>query len=320
MKKTIFLVLFVFLACPAWAQEVFVNSGVTRDAHSGTAALQWGVTYRQDLGEHAAFSFSYINEGHQPNHYRDGFAAQLWGHTSILHPRLSFALGAGPYAYFDTKLTAVRAVYEDAHGWGIISSATATWSGLSPFLLQMRLNYIVAQHSFDTLSATFGIGYLLGAKPSAGSPSKPPQSTQAYNNEITLLLGQTVLNSAKGENDIAMGVEYRRSVFRYMDWTVAWLNEGDTRPIGRYGVMSQLWAVHPFFNDHLVLGIGGGPYLTHDKYSGTDQDRTKLVGALSLTARYRFTSHWAVSATFNRIITDYNRDTDVFLGGLSYRF
>src|SRR5512135_694782 len=68
------------------------------------------------------------------------------------------------------------------------------------------------------------------------------RSTQAYNNEITLLLGQTVLNSAKGENDIAMGVEYRRSVFRYMDWTVAWLNEGDTRPIGRYGVMSQLWA------------------------------------------------------------------------------
>ena len=32
MKKIIFLVLFVFLACPAWAQEVFVNSGVTRDA------------------------------------------------------------------------------------------------------------------------------------------------------------------------------------------------------------------------------------------------------------------------------------------------
>jgi hypothetical protein len=320
MKKIMFLVLFVILTCPAWAQEFFVNGGVTRDTHSGTAALQWGVTYRQNLGEHAAFSFSYINEGHQPNHYRDGFAAQIWARTSMLHPLLSFSLGAGPYAYFDTKLTPVRAVYEDQHDLGIISSATATWSGLSPFLVQVRLNYIIAQHSFDTLSATFGIGYLLGAKPSAGSPSKPPESTRTFNNEITAFLGQTVLNSAKGEKDTAMGVEYRRSVFRYIDWTVAWLNEGDTRPIGRYGVMSQLWAVHPFFNDHLVLGIGGGPYLAYEKYSGTDEERTTLVGALSATATYRVTSHWAGRFTFNRIITNDNRDTDVFLGGLTYRF
>ena len=138
--------------------------------------------------------------------------------------------------------------------------------------------------------------------------------------KLPCMLGQTVLNSAKGENDIAMGAEYRRSVFRYMDWTVAWLNEGDTRPIGRYGAMSQLWAVHPFFNDHLVLGIGGGPYLARDKYSGEDEDRTNPGRRPVTDGRYRFTSHWAISATFNRIITDYNRDTDVFLGGLSYRF
>jgi hypothetical protein len=322
MKKVLFILFFVMLVCPAWAQEeIFVNGGATRDTKTGNTALQWSVTYRQALAEHAAFSFSYINEGHQPNHYRDGFATQIWGRTSIPDPKLSFALGVGPYAYFDTKLTPVREVYENAHGWGVISSATADWSGLSPFLLQVRLNYINTQHSFDTLSATFGIGYLLGAERlAAGSASRPPQGTEAHKNEITSFLGQTVLNSARGEKDTAMGIEYRRSLFRYMDWTAGFLNEGDARPIGRYGVMSQLWAVHPFFNDNLALGIGGGPYLARDKYSGEDGQRTTLAGALSLTASYRLTSHLAVRGAFHRIITDYSRDTDVFLGGLSYRF
>jgi hypothetical protein len=44
MKKIIFLVLFVILTCPAWAQEIFVKSGVTRDVKTGTAALQWGLS------------------------------------------------------------------------------------------------------------------------------------------------------------------------------------------------------------------------------------------------------------------------------------
>ncbi|MCX5806715.1 MAG: hypothetical protein NT010_11750 [Proteobacteria bacterium] len=317
MKKIIFALLFVILAHPAMAQEVYVNAGVTQDVKTGTAAMQWSVTYRQALGEHTAFSFSYINEGHQPNHYRDGLAAQIWGRTTILDPRLSLALGVGPFAYADTKVTAVRDIYEDAHGFGIISSATATWLGLSPFLLQVRLNYIATQHSFDTLSATFGIGYLLDAKP---SQPKPAQSAWKTDNEITLLLGQTVLNSTRGEKDTAMSVEYRRKLFRYMDWTVAWLNEGDTRPIGRWGVNTQLWAVRDFFNDHLVLGIGAGPYFARDKYSGDDGQRTTIAGDLSFMAAYRFHPCFAIRAAFSRIITDYSRDTDVFMGGFSYRF
>lgn len=320
VKKTVFAILFVILACPAMAQELFVNGGVTQDIKTGTDALQWSVTYRQGLGEHAAFSFSYINEGHQPNHYRDGLAAQIWGRLPILDQRLSLALGIGPFAYADTKVTAVRDVYENAHGFGIISSGTATWQGLSPFLLQVRLNYIATQHSFDTLSATFGIGYLLDADPSQGPPPKPAESRRTTNNEITVSLGQAVLNSAKSETNNAMSVEYRRSLLRYLDWTISYLNEGDTRPLGRSGVATQLWAVRAFFDDHLALGIGAGPYFARDKYSGDAGQRTTIAGDLSFMAAYWFLPHFGIRATFNRIITDYSRDTDVFLGGLVYRF
>jgi hypothetical protein len=320
MKKLIIALLFVVLACPALAQELFVNGGVTQDTKTGTTAAQWSVTYRQSLGEHAAFSFSYINEGHQPNHYRDGLAAQIWGRKNILEQRLSLALGVGPFAYADTKVTPARDLYQDAHGFGIISSGTATWHGMSPFLLQVRLNYIATQHSFDTLSGTFGIGYLLDASPSKGSAPKLAQSERTTSNEITLFLGQTVLNSTKSETDTAMSVEYRRSLGRYVDWTVTWLNEGDARPIGRWGVATQLWAVRPFFDDHLALGIGAGPYFARDKYSGGDGQRTTVAGDLSFMAAYRFHPRFAIRAAFSRIITDYSRDTDVFMGGLVYRF
>ncbi len=320
MKKIVFVALLVILTCPAWAQEIFVNGGVTRDAQTGTTAGQWSVTYNQELGDHAVFSFSYINEGHQPNHYRDSFAAQIWGRTTIPGPKLSFALGVGPLAYADTKITAVRDAYENTHGFGIISSGTATWHGLSPFLLQVRLNYIVAQHSFDTLSATFGIGYLLETKTSPGSSLKPIEKKQRTKNEITLSLGQAVLNSARSEKDTAMSIEYRRSLLNYLDWTITYLNEGDARPLGRSGVATQFWAVRDFFDDHLALGIGAGPYFAHDKYSGDDGKRTTIAGDLSFMAAYRFHPRFAIRAAFSRIITDYSRDTDVFLGGLVYRF
>ena len=320
MKKIIFALLLVILACPAMAQELFINGGDTQDIKTGTDALQWSVTYRQGLGEHAAFSFSYINEGHQPNHYRDAFAVQIWGRTNVLDEQFSLALGVGPFAYADTKVTPVRDIYENAHGFGIISSATATWQGLSPFLLQVRFNYIATQHSFDTLSGTFGIGYLLDAGPSSGPPSKPVQDAPTTKNEITLSLGQAVLNSAKSETNNAMSVEYRRNLLRYLDWTISYLNEGDTRPLGRSGVATQLWAVRPFFDDHLALGIGVGPYFARDKYSGDAGQRTTVAGDLSFMATYRFHPRFAIRAAFSRIITDYSRDTDIFLGGLVYRF
>jgi hypothetical protein len=321
MKRIVFALLLTVLACPATAQEIFVSGGFTQDTQTRIDVPQWSVTYRQNLGEYMAFSFSYINEGHQPNDYRDGLAAQIWGRVPILDQRLSLALGVGPFAYSDTKVTAVRDTYENAHGFGIISSATATWSGLSPMLFQVRLNHIATQHSFDTLSATFGIGYLLGTPPpSPGSQPKPARDERTADNEITLLLGQTVLNSARSEKDTAMSVEYRRGLLPSVDWTITWLNEGDTRPIGRWGVATQLWGVRSFFDDHLSLGIGAGPYFARDKYSGGDGQRTTVAGDVSFMAAYWFLPRLALRASFSRIITDYSRDTDVFLGGLAYRF
>lgn len=320
MRKIAFAVLFVFLACPVGAQEIFVSGGFASDVSMQEDSGEWSVSYGQDLAEHLALSISYINEGHQPNHYRDGIAPQIWGRAAPFDPRLSFALGAGPYLYFDTKVASDSDEYENLHGLGVIFSGTATWYGLSPFLLQVRANYIGVDRSFDSFSASFGIGWLLQAKPGPGEPPKAGKSIREADNEIGFFLGKSVLNSAKSEQGNAMSVEYRRRLLPYLELAAAWLNEGDSRPIGRYGFMSQLWLVRGFFDDRLSLGIGGGPYLARDKYDGDEGSRTTLAGAVSLMALCRFTPHLGFRGMFHRIVTDYSRDTDVFMGGLVVAF
>jgi len=318
MKKICFVLMIVMLACPAAAQEVYVGGGITQDTKTSTASGQWSVTYIQGFAKYAAFSFSYINEGHQPNHYRDGIAVQVWGHKNVLNSPLSIALGIGPYVYFDTKVAPVTDAFEDAHGLGIITSATATWYGLSPFLLQARLNYTLTNNSFDTLSATIGVGYLLDVPVSSDTYYKPAKVRRTTDNELTVYLGKAVLNSAKSEQNTAYSVEYRRGLGTYVDWTIAWLTEGGNSPIGRYGVTTKLWLVHPIIHDHLEFGIGVGPYLANDNV--TEGHRTIVACDVSVMAVYWFHPHIGLRAAWSRIVTDYSRDTDVFLGGLTYRF
>jgi hypothetical protein len=318
MRKILLVFLLVFLSGTAYAHEFFVNAGTTQDTKTNTARLQWSTTYLQELGSNLAFSFSYINEGHQVNHYRDGIAGQLWGRAGVWHRNLVFGLGVGPYAYFDTNGDA-NGGFHDQHGFAALFSGTATLYALSPLLLQARINYLAASHSFNTLSGTIGIGYELGVdKKPTGKPSG--EGAGALKNEITAYTGVTVLNTQKNEQGVSWALEYRRSLLPYLEWTATGLWEGRDRPVARYGLMSQAWLTHPFFRDHLTLSAGFGPYLAHDKYQQGIDDKTKLDWAASFSASVRFLEHFAVRGTWSRIITTQDRDTDVFLAGLSYRF
>jgi hypothetical protein len=318
MRKIIPVVLLVFLSGAAYAHEFFANAGVTRDTQTGTARLQWSTTYLQEIDKHMAFSFSYINEGHQVNHYRDGIAGQVWGRAGVWDRNLVFGLGAGPYAFFDTHIGA-DGTFHDEHGLAALFSGTATVYALNPLLFQARINYLAARQSFDTLSGTIGIGYELGTdKTPAGKPDG--QGVGAFDNEITAYAGTTVLNTQKNEQGTSWALEYRRSLAAYIDWTAMGLWEGANRPVARYGLMGQLWLAHPFFTDHLTLGAGFGPYLAHDKYRQGSNDKTKLDWAASFSASVRFFGHFALRGSWSRTITDHDRDTDVFLAGLGYRF
>lgn len=317
LRSLAYLLLIIFLpACPLFSQEVFVSGGFAENTDSGTANSQghWSVSYFQKITDRFMFSISYLNEGHQPGHARDGFAPQIWARTNPAGgSQFSFALGAGPYIYFDT-LSYDHGQCDFRHDLALISSATATWYGLSPFLLQARLNYIFSWNSYNTFSGSAGIGYLLGDD--GKKVSKRGTDTK---NEINLYVGRTVLNS-NNDTDTAVSLEYRRRLSRHFDWSFSGLYEGDDHPVGRYGVITELWLRNDFFNERLSLGAGVGPYFAHDKYCEEDTRRDTIAGAISLSAAWKFTPHIGFRGLYHRIATDYDCDADILLGGLAISF
>lgn len=264
------------------------------------------------MTENIMFSITYLNEGHLPDHARDGLAPQLWARTSPLKSRLSLAAGAGPYLYSDTRI-GENDQKDIRHSVGMVGSVAATWYGLSPFILQTRADYIYASNQFDTFGLTFSVGYLL-----SDEKTSAPDTFRVGKNEIDVYIGKTVLNIDHSEST-PFAVEYRRKLFRYLDWSIGYLYEGSEKPVGRYGILTEAWLAREFFHDRIALGIGAGPYFNQDRYSG-DSERDTVSAAVSLTGAVRFTSNVGLRLIFHRIITDNDRDADVFMGGLAITF
>jgi hypothetical protein len=49
-----------------------------QDLDSAGRSASWQLEYNEGMGEHFAYSISYLNEGHLPAHHRDGHTVQLW--------------------------------------------------------------------------------------------------------------------------------------------------------------------------------------------------------------------------------------------------
>jgi hypothetical protein len=320
----IFLALPLILAGTAYAQELTLFAGGLRESGTKESSAVWAFEYLHPLNENIAASFSWLNEGHVPGHHRDGQSIQIWGRTNVLDRRLSLAAGIGPYRYFDT-VAAADGGYANLHGWGTVGSLAATYYTDSRWLYQMRFNRIVARNSFDTNALMFGLGYQLEPAPERGPQrSAPRQAGKTTNNEFTVFLGQTIVNSFSSERDRAWALEYRHGLARHVDVTLGVLNEGDARLVRRTGITAQIWGVREVLaSDRLVLGVGFGPYLAIDRHrdsvSGEGGDRT-VSWIVTATAAYRLSQHWDARVSWNRVGTNYDRDTDVILFGAGYRF
>lgn len=327
MQLFLALLLLLISAGPASAGEVFAFYGATNVTDSHYDSFAYQVEYREGLGENAAVSVSYLNEGHVPNHHRDGIAPlTLWGRVNLLDRRLSLAVGAGPYFYADTTQTP-QGVPSNDHGVGALFGASATWYLESRLLFQARVNWVKTRHSIDTMTTLVGIGYQLDASPNPGPLPRPPvQSERTTDNELTLFLGQTVVNNPGSPKSLAWSAEYRRGLSRYLDLTVAWLNEGNNELIRRNGAITQLWLVRSFLEDHLTLGYGLGGYFTVDRRGDPQPGEggsAFAAGIMSVTASLRnvaFNPDLTLRFVMNRILTDYSKDTDIFLFGVGYQF
>ena len=306
----------------AGASEIYGLGGVVHSDKPSDTSYSWQLEYRQDLLKHLAAGISYLNEGHFKGHHRDGYTAQLWTRAELLDYRLTVAAGVGPYFFLDTTSSSSPEGYTDDHGWKAMMSAAATWHLENNVLLELRTNWVKGPAGFDTVSALAGIGYHFEPSLETLDRSKAT-SEQKFANELTLLAGQTIVNSFDSQKSLAAAIEYRRRLSRHLDWTVTGLYEGDSRLVRRDGIMTQLWVTQELLDDILSVGAGAGAYFNLSNYHNPANipgaDRV-LSGIISLTGSYRFTPRWSLRATWNRVVTSNERDTDVILGGIGYRF
>lgn len=308
----------------AIASEMTVLGGVvwSQNAARDDSSYSWQLEYREELSDYFAASLSYLNEGHVPGHHRDGNALQLWLTSDVIDRRLSLSAGIGPYYYFDTTSPAIGGgSYTNEHGFGGAFSLAAVWKTETPWFFMLRNNWVKTFGRMDSVSALAGIGYQLDAPKPPKPSDDSPEPREETDNEITLFVGRTIANSFKSERSSALSIEYRRSLVGYLDWTVSWLYEGDSRLIRRDGLASQLWLVKAFQDDRIALGFGAGAYFAIDQQVGQNQVEDRIISAIcTITGSYRLDPHWSLRTSWNRIVTNYNRDTDVIVGGIGYRF
>jgi hypothetical protein len=313
--------LIVFSSC-ASAQEVSALAGplVSDSANS----VSWAASYREGLGRYAAWSFSWLNEGHMPDHHRDGPVLQVWGRLPLWNDRLELSAGVGPYRYFDTTAAQAGGDYSNTHGWGALWSMRTAWYFDRRWIAQMQLNHAQIFGGRDTTALLFGVGYALEANDEPGPRQRPiPRTSNVTNNEVTLMLGATILNSYGSETALAESVEYRRGLWRYVDVTASYIHEGGHVQSRRDGAAAQLWLTRAFFDERLTLSAGIGPYVAITQNDDLPQNRNgdgRLSGLLSVSASYRLGRHWLTRVTWNRIVTRYDRDTDLIEAGVGLRF
>ena len=311
-----------WLASPAFAGEIALLGGYESTDKPVEKTYAWQAQYMEGLGEHVAYSLAYLNQGHFISHHRDANAASLWLRTNLLQKQLSLGVGAGGLFYYDTLKPSDGTPPHDIHGWGTIASVAATWYMDSRWFAQLQGNWVRGGQSFDTLSALLGVGYQLDAPPQPGPDVKGThQGERTTDNELTLFGGESVVN-IPGPNgkSAAFALEYRRGIWRYLEWTARALYEGQNDQIDRYGATSQFWLAKEFLDDRISLGAGAGGYVGVDQRRSGHDGKQFFAEVVSITGSVRLNNHWDLRGTWDRTITGYDRDTDLFLGGIGYRF
>lgn len=326
MRRAALSVIFALLAWPAFAGELSLLGGYGWTDKPVEKTFAWQAQYMEGLGDHFAYSLSYLNQGHFISHHRDAHAANLWVRTNLLDRQLSLGVGVGGLFYYDTIHPANGGTPQDFHGWGTMVNVAATWYTQSRWFYQLQGYWVRGGQSFDSLSALAGIGYQLDAPPLQGPDVKGTHLTETTtDNELTVFGGETVVNIPLPDGrSPAVALEYRRGLWRYLEWTAGALYEGRNALIDRYGLTSQLWLAKPFLHDSIALSAGFGGYFAFDKRRGDNpQGRNGeffVSEIVSLSGSYRLTQNWHLRTTWDRVITSYNRDTDIFRGGIGYRF
>ncbi len=321
----------VVLSCVALsrarAEDLTVLVGRTDGEGQDTYA--WQMEYRQPLLPYFDASFSYLNEGHLFHHQRDGGIFQLWAVTPRWRDRIAFALGAGPYFYFDTQYVGRPPWYRNYHDVAEIYTGSLTYYATQNWFVRLNLSEIHAPGDIDTREVLLGAGVRLdglfeqsGAPGSAGSGGSGGEETSPPTNQLGVFGGQTSDNnyytSYLNKTSLTFGAEYRRAMTSHVELSAAWLNEDDGVDGRHNGVLGEIWLVN-WFSRRFSLGLGTGPYYALQPFRGDDgMHAARLAGVVSMTAGWQITHSVIARISWHRAFTHDDQDRDIITAGLAW--
>jgi hypothetical protein len=308
--------LWVLAAAGARAQSLSVLAGELREHEKAEQSYSWSIAYQHPVYHGLGLGAAWINEGHLTNHHRDGLAGQVWLGTKF--NRMSLAVGAGPYYYFDTTQQPGDRREIDSHGWGYVYSGAFSWQLEHRWVHQLRVNRVASTNQPATTSVLYGLGYTFRgteAKPEEGEEKVEPLGYQ-----LSALAGVTIANSFSSEKTLAKSVELRRVSSGPFEWTVAWLDEGTSGKLHRDGFSAEAWLARRWHEGDTTFAIGMGPYAIVDTFGEQRQKTRHWAGLVSLSASQRFADHWRGRVSFSRVVGTHPFDSDVLVVGTSYGF
>jgi hypothetical protein len=309
-------------SAPAAAEELALLAGVTdTDDHtSGTYA--WGLEYRQKLLAHLDTSFGYLNEGHLPNHHRDGGRLQFWATTGAWRDRIALAVGAGPYLYFDTQFHENWQGYINQHGVGAIVSARATFVLSRRWFALLDANQVMLV-SPATRIILLGVGYSLEDSPAKlqWQQSDWGGGTGGLRNEVGFFAAQTVLNDLSSHKSSDFGFEYRYRFASHLELSTSLIEEASGAIESHASIMGEIWAIQDFLDGRFSVGLGLGPDAALSAYQTADgRSGASVVGLASMTASWHFARPLVLRVSWHRGFTSDDQDRDIISVGLGLRF
>lgn len=311
--------------------------------------------YVQKVRRDFSLSLDYLNEGHFEGHHRDGYALEASLRVVPFGlQRVSLYGGLGAYYYFDTQrdgagvsrdrhglapVVTLRAAYKFSRKWESIVTFDSVFPGNDVRVHSIGLNIgywmdggggpsaMIARKasarpagtspaSAEDLAEPRG---LLEAKPSTAEPETPATDRD----ELSVYAAFTVINVAGNPRSDGASIEYRlrlRNSYDYhYDLSFAWLNEGDSRVSRRNGVSAQLWPVRSDAFGRMEVAVGVGAYVFIDKRRpvAPGQGPSGAVAPVVsiLVGSERSAKGWFVRALWDRVVSNYDRDADVWRVG-----
>lgn len=305
------------------AQLLSYQRGESYSSTTGEWAPSYDVQYQQVLHKAWSASFDYLNEGHYTGHHPDGYGLELWYWLRLptSYP-LSLSVGAGTLYYFDT-ITPAGGASVDSHGFAPMASATLRGRLWHNWDWMLTAKAIDPSHDIKTQMLMLGVGYWIQDAPSEaggqGLGILDRQADGAGPDELSAYGLLDVINISGNPSSWGASVEYRHRFQRYIDGTLTYLYEGDPKVARRSGFSGQIWPVRATSLFGTEIGAGFGAYAFIDRKhipTASRETPAQLAPIVSLMLSYPTHSAWFTRFIWDRVVSNYSRDADIWRLGV----